>query len=120
MLKVTDEQLVTAIMTHISNRKAAAALGISERQFYNRTSSPAFKEKLTRARGRVMDNAVALLTGRMNEAIGTMVIIMRDEEAPPQTRLNAASAIMGNVLRLTERCDILERLDELEVRLEDK
>lgn len=119
MLKVTDEQLVTAIMTHISNRKAAAALGISERQFYNRTSSPAFKEKLTRARGRVMDNAVALLTGRMNEAIGTMVIIMRDEKAPPQTRLNAASAIMGNVLKLSERTDILERLDALEDKLED-
>ena len=117
-MKVTDEQLVTAIMTHVSNKKAAAALGISERQFYNRTSSPAFKEKLTRARGRVMDNAVALLTGRMNEAIGTMVIIMRDEEAPPQTRLNAADTILRNSMKLSERVDILERLDALEDKLE--
>jgi len=119
-LKVSDEQIISAIMTHVSNKKAAAALGISERQFYNRTSSPAFKKKLTRARERVMDNAVALLTGRLNEAVGTMVIIMRNEEAPPQTRLNAADAILRNSLKLSERADILERLDELEDRLEDK
>ena len=44
---------------------------------------------------------------------------MRDEEAPPQTRLNAADTILRNSMKLSERVDILERLDALEDKLED-
>ena len=120
MLKVTDEQLITAILTHASNKKAAESLGISLRTYYTRTSSLVFKEKLARARERMMDNAATLLAGRMTEAAATMLLIMRDQEAAPQVRLNASDTIMRNAQKLSEHADILRRLDELENKLEDE
>lgn len=43
--------------------------------------------------------------------------ICSDTETAPQTRLNAADAIIRNTLKMTEQADILARLDELERQL---
>jgi hypothetical protein len=40
--------------------------------------------------------------------------IMADPETPAQTRLNAATAIIGNALKLNEQTDVLSRLEALE------
>ena len=40
--------------------------------------------------------------------------IVNDKETNPQTRLNAAEAVIRNTLKLTERTDVLDRLDALE------
>lgn len=113
-MKVSDEKIIAAIMTATTNDEAAKIAGLSLTQFYNRIRQPAFKEKLKDARSRLVDRATTALQARMGEAVDTMAAVMRDPEAPAQTRLNAAEAVLRNSLKLSERGDIIDRLEALE------
>lgn len=113
-MKVPDEKIVAALLACSTNREAAVACGLSEKQLYNRMSTATLRAKLTAAKARLMDGATAALQARMGDAVDTMTAVMHDPDAPSQTRLNAAEAILRNSLKLSERSDILDRLDALE------
>ena len=116
MLKITrkDEALIAALLSNPTVRAAAKAVGRSETQVYARLRDPDFKSRYDSARHELLERSTAALQGHLSEAVETMAAIMRDREAPQQTRLNAAEAIMRNSLKLTEQTDIIERLDRLE------
>lgn len=61
-----------------------------------------------------MENATRALQGRLSGAVEVLGEICSDPDVAPQTRLNAADAIIRNSLKLTEQTDILEQLRELE------
>ena len=117
-MKVSDEKIIAALMANATNADAAKSAGLSLTQLYNRMRNPDFKTKLAEARARLLDGATAALQARMGEAVDTMTVVMHDPDAPAQTRLNAAEAILRNSLKLSERSDILDRLDVLEKEME--
>lgn len=116
-MKVPDEKIISALLSCSTNKQAAAACGITEKQLYNRMSTATLKTKLAEARARLLDGATAALQARMGEAVDTMTTVMQDPDTPAQTRLNAAEAVLRNSLKLSERGDILARLDALEEAL---
>ena len=118
-MKVSDEKIIAALMATATNAEAAQVAGLSQTQLYHRMRSDVFKRKLAEARGRLLDGATAALQARMGEAVDTMTKVMHDPETPAQTRLNAAEAILRNSLKLSERNDILSRLEVLERLMED-
>ena len=118
-MKVSDEKIIAALLSTTTNAEAAQAAGLSTTQLYNRMRHPDFKEKLAEARARLMEGATAALQARMGEAVDAMTAVMRDPEAPAQTRLNAAEAVLRNSLKLSERSDIAARMDEIEVLLKE-
>jgi hypothetical protein len=89
-------------------------LGIGETQAFARLRDPTFKAKYERARRELLEQSTSALQGRISAAIDTMGDIMADPETPAQTRLNAATAIIGNALKLNEQTDVLTRLEALE------
>lgn len=113
-MKISDEQIVAAIISCSTNKQAAEACGLSEKQFYNRLSRPELKEKLAAARAKLLESATSSIAARVGEAVETMASIMHSEETPAQTRLNAADAIVRNSLKMSERTDVLDRISELE------
>lgn len=113
-MKVSDEQIIAAILSYSTNIQAAEACGLSEKQFYNRLSRPELKEKLAAARSKLLESATSSIAARVGEAVETMASIMHSEETPAQTRLNAADAIVRNSLKMSERTDVLDRISELE------
>lgn len=113
-MKVSDEQIIAAILSCSTNIQAAEACGLSEKQFYNRLSRPELKEKLADARSKLLESATSSIAARVGEAVETMASIMHSEETPAQTRLNAADAIVRNSLKMSERTDVLDRISELE------
>lgn len=114
MPRCKDEQLIAALLAHTTVRDACKALGIGETQAYARLRDPAFKAKYERARRELLEQSTSALQGRISAAIDTMGDIMADPETPAQTRLNAATAIIGNALKLNEQTDVLTRLEALE------
>lgn len=113
-MRVTDEQIVTALLTAETNRKAAQSLGMTERHFYKRLQSESLQAMLRAAQEKILDDTVAVLRKNLTAAANVMASVMNDEKVPPQVRLNAADAMTKNYLRLSERADILDRLDRLE------
>lgn len=113
-MKASDEQIIAAILSNATNKSAAAACGLSEKQFYTRLAKPELKAKLSAARTRLLEGATSAIRARMGDAVETMGIIMCDASAPAQTRLNAADSIIRNSLKMGEMLDVLERVDRLE------
>ena len=113
-LKISDEEIIAALLSAETNRKAADICGLSERQLYKRMRSDDFKIRYARARGQILDRATTTVQSGMNEAVCTMIDIMRNTDISPQTRLNAADSVLRNGLKLTEQNEILQRLERLE------
>lgn len=116
-IKAKDEKIIAALIANPTIRAAAAACAISETQIYARLRIPEFKLRYDEARRELLERNTAALQARLGAAIETMGEICTDAETAPQTRLNAADAIIRNSLKLTEQFDILRRLDELEKTL---
>lgn len=114
MKKTKDEIILSALLANPTVRAASAACGISETQIYVRLRNQDFKAKYDAARRELLERNTAALQNHLAGAIETMAAISQDEDATPQTRLNAADAIIRNALRLTEQTDILTRLEALE------
>lgn len=109
-----DDTLIAALLSNATVRAAAQAVGRSETQVYARLRDPLFKARYDEVRHGLLEQSTAALQGRLSAAVETMTEIMQDTDAPHQTRLNAAEAIVRNSLKLTEQTDIIERLDRLE------
>lgn len=113
-MKISDEQIIAALFSTSTNREAAKACGLSEKQFYTRLSQPELKAKLATARAQLLEGATSAIQARVGEAVETMTNIMHDEKAPPQTRLNASGEILRNALRMGEMLDVVKRVADLE------
>ena len=113
-MRITDEQIVSALLATESNRKAAQKLGITERSLYRRLQSEELQLKLRDSQNALVKEAVAKMRKKLSAATDVFVRIMTDENAALQTRCYAADLLQKNFLKLSERSDILDRLDRLE------
>lgn len=109
-----NERIIAALISTPTVKAASEACGVSTRQIYKRLEEPEFRAAYDKARHDLLDKSTAALQGHLSAAVETMGEIVNDPKAAPQTRLNAAEAIVRNTLKLTEQGDILARLDALE------
>ena len=109
-----DEIILAALLSTPTVRAAAEACGVSESVIYSRLKEPDFKDRYDKERREMLTQSAAALQTHLGAAIEAMGEIVNDKETNPQTRLNAAEAVIRNTLKLTERTDVLDRLDALE------
>jgi hypothetical protein len=69
---------------------------------------------LREAQNQALDSAVSRLTGAAMTAANVLVTIAEDETEKGSTRVSAARALLGNVIKLVEIRDLSERLSVLE------
>lgn len=108
-----DELVIAALISNPTVRAASAACGICETQIHARLRRPAFRKKYDAARRALLEQTTAYMQGVLSEAVNKMLDIMRDEDASPQTQLNAAEAVVRTCLKLTEQADIIAQLEEV-------
>lgn len=112
--RLTDEIIISEIIAQGSIQAAAASLQCAVKTLYARMKKPDFKELYAQAKGEILKTATAKLQGNLCGAIDTLSEIMTDEEAPKQTRVNAAVSVLQYAARFTETTDIMERLEAIE------
>ena len=98
-----DEEVIAALISNGTQREAAAALGVSERTLFERMQDGEFKALYKSAKADILRAAVFNMSSRLNEAVNTIAEIMKDKDASPSTRLQAASIIIKNSGLLAER-----------------
>jgi len=113
------ELILSALLSNATIREASAAVGVPEATIYDWLRKPDFKIEYEKCKGELVDEARSRLQKRLQEATETVFEIMRDEIAPPQTRLNAARTTFEYALKLTEQAAILDRLDALEAAINE-
>lgn len=112
--KIGDETIIDALLISATVRSAAAKLGINEQTIYRRRKDPEFMQKYNEARRERTEAARNMLQERAHAAADTLATIMRDKNAPAQTRVSAAAEILRQTVKYTEIMDIMQQLDELE------
>lgn len=105
---ISDEVIISALMSNGTIKAAAAAVGVTERTIYDRMSSGDFKALYKSAKADVVRKAIFELNNQIGAAVETVVSIMQDEEINPAIRLQAAQTILNNANKFSERLNIDE------------
>lgn len=113
-LKLSDEDVLAALVAYGSPTAAAKALGCSTQPIYSRLKDQTFKAEFDRRRNHNMSAACSALQAALLDAVESARAILNDAENAPQIRLNAANMLLSNALRYTEQHDILQRIEALE------
>ena len=113
-MKVSDETIIAVLLSSQTNREAAKRVGLTERYFYQRTQNEAFQRKYRAAQQKILDDVVQDMKSNLKEAAAVITSVMLDSNNSPQTRLNAADLMIKGYLKLSERADVIERLERLE------
>ena len=100
-MAMTDEAIITALLTNPTIKQAAKLLKCSESAIYKRLKEPDFKYKLSERRGILLDEAMIAMQSKMLKAVEIISEIMNNEETSPQTRLNAADSLLRNLLKVS-------------------
>ena len=105
---VSDEQIISALLTSGTARKTAEMCGISERTLYTRMSDDAFKVLYGAVKGDILRQATHILNEKMIDAVNVMAEIMHDKEASTSDRLKACAMIIDNAEKFADRLDSTE------------
>ena len=114
MKRIRDETIIEALLTSATARSAAAKLGINEQTIYCRKRETEFVRKYEETRRERTEMARNALQSTAHAAVETLAQIMRDKNAPAQTRVNASAEILRQNVKYTEMSDILEKIERLE------
>ena len=109
---VTDETIISALLSSPTLETAAKQCGLSVRQLYDRRKKPEFVRQLREAQSAALSGTVRYLQANTATAAETLVDICQNGQE--QNRLTAARTLLEQAARLTEVVDIMERLDKLE------
>ena len=101
-MKVSDEIIISALLSEKTVSAAAKKCGISERSVYTRTKSADFQKEFAAARKRVLESTLDDLRAVLSAAITTIHSVIRDETATPAARLNACNLAFTHFLKLSE------------------
>lgn len=118
--KISDEKMITALLSSRDIATASNQLGISRQAIYNRLQQPLFRKKLQTERQAMFQVASNQLTDKMGAAIETLSDVMQDVNISARTRIKAAQVILDICLRTSEQMDIIDRITAIEETLESK
>lgn len=115
-----QDRMILALLEHPTHEKAAAAVGVSQVTLWRYLRKPEFAEAYRHARREAFSQSVARLQHAATAAVGTLLRVMADREAPPASRVRAADVVLQTALRGMEMEDLEARLGRLERLTEEK
>ena len=117
--KVTDSKLLEAMLVHGGASGAAGALGISRNAIYKRLQDEDFRMEYDRLQGIMLSTAAAGMSAALDDAIGYVRDVIRNDAVNKNTRVNAADSLLRHCVRYVEMSAIVRRMDALEQTLKE-
>lgn len=105
-----EDILVQAMLTTASITQIAKDTKIRRETIYRIIKTDSFQEKLTDARAKLLDETIGFMQGNLKECAYTLMSIIRDEETPPQVRVNAINTMFANTKGLAGESVILSQV----------
>ena len=117
--RVTDAQLLEALLVHGGASGAAAALGISRNAIYKRLQDEAFRQQYDTMQGVLLSTVAAKMTDTLEDAVTMLREIVNDSEVSAGTRVSAADSLLRHCARYVELTTIVGRMDALEKMIQE-
>ncbi len=100
---ISDEQIISALLSLGTVQDAAESLQITPRTIYDRRRNADFQAAYMDAKNEIIRKAVYEINRRLSEAVDTVTAIMSDQNVNAATRLQAAQTILNNAQKFSER-----------------
>lgn len=113
-MRFSDEQILAALLSAGSSRKAAKSLGCSVGTIRQRLKSPTFAAKYQQEKENLLTGACDLLQSRLTFAIDCLTKIAVDDASPAGVRVAACDSILRHFLRYLEAVELEKRVSKLE------
>jgi len=105
---------LSALLVNPTVKDAAASVRIPITTAFNILREQDFADEYERRKRQAVAEASDYLRLRINAAARIIDEIMNDNDAPPQTRLNAAKTLIDTAYKIIEQADIVTRIEALE------
>ena len=119
-MRVTDSQLISALLSSPTIKQTAKTVGISETAIYTRLRKPDFRAKLQNAR----DTQFQVISSKLEDAnflaLNTLINILDDKEVSAGVKVRASQTLLDLSLKNREQADIITRIQNLEEMLEEQ
>ena len=113
-----QSRAIPALLTEESIEAAAARAKISRRTLDRwLKEDDQFQTELHKAQDRAIDRAISRLAGEARAAAATLAEIHRDREVAAAVRVQAARAVLSEIMKLREQRELASRIERLEERL---
>lgn len=119
--KFTKKQdaALMALVTSNTIREAAACVKVGEGTLYRWLKLESFQKAYREMRREAIRLAITKLQQVTCEAIEVLAEVMRGKENLASARVSAAKTILESAFKASEMDDMLERIEDLERRMEE-
>ena len=119
-MKVTDNQLISALLSCPTIKLASESVGLSEQSVYSRLRKPDFREKLQNARTTQFQVISSKLEDANFKALDTLINILDDSEVSAGIKVRASQTLLDLSLKNREQAEIISRIENLEQMLDEQ
>lgn len=119
-MRVTDNQLISALLSFATIKQASDEVGLSEQAVYSRLRKVDFRIKLQNARNDQFQVISSKLEDANFKALDTLVRILDDKETSAGIKVRAAQTLLDLSLKNREQADIITRIQNLEETLKSQ
>ena len=116
-MRVTDNALVSALLSCSTIKQAAESVGLSEQAVYSRLRKVDFRTKLQNARTTQFQVISSKLEDANFKALDTLINILDDMEVSAGVKVRASQILLDLSLKNREQADIISRIQPLEEML---
>ena len=119
-MRITDNTLISALLTCPTIKQASESVGLSEQAVYSRLRKVDFREKLQSARNDQFQVISSKLEDANFKALDTIIAILDDKETSAGIRVKAAQTLLDLSLKNREQIDVISRIENLEEMLKSQ
>lgn len=85
--------------------------------YYTYLNNTAVKKEINKQLTQLLRDTTRYLQNNLNKCSNELMNIVNNKEIQPQIKINAINSVFNITLKLTEQTDILDRLNELEDKI---
>lgn len=118
-----DEKQVNFIDAYISEQdinKVCKKLNITRPTYYKYLNDDAVKQEIHKIRVENLENTTRYLQDNLRLCSQKLIDIITSDDLTPQIKINAINSVFSNCNKLTEQIDIINKVNELEQRLQEQ
>lgn len=119
-MRVTDNQLISALLSCPTIKLASDEVGLSEQSVYSRLRKPDFRIKLQNARTTQFQVISSKLEDANFKALDTLINILDDSEVSAGIKVKASQTLLDLSLKNREQIDVISRIENLEEMLKSQ
>lgn len=119
-MSVTDNALISALLSCPTIKLASESVGLSEQAVYSRLRKIDFREKLQSTRNDQFQVISSKLEDANFKALDTLINILDDSEVSAGIKVKASQTLLVLSLKNREQIDVISRIENLEEMLKNQ